>query len=99
MSATLNQLKLDATISKLHAFCSTHSLFKSDEKLRDSFENFFVSNYPFLENEAREKHLYDFETIKEILAVLYELSRNIQGEFEQTDASNHLYASLKRHPE
>lgn len=93
-------------VGKLAAFCSTYLLLKSDEELCHSFES-FVSNYSFLENDAREEHVRGFQAIKAILPVLHELGDQICAEripnarsaSQQPDSSNHLYASLKRHPE
>ncbi len=108
MSNSKNQHEFAATaIGKLDAFCSAHSFFNSDEELRDSFDSFLVGDHAMLENAAREKHHSDFKAIEEILPVLYELgdqlvagkSQCVIAVSEQTDPSNRLYASLKRHPE
>lgn len=96
-----------SVLCKFPAFCSAHSLLKSDEELCGSFESFFVGNHASISNAEKKQHLSDFEAIEEILPVLYELGKQLvaeggqdeTGEVSQSDSSNHLYASLKRHPE
>lgn len=107
MSTRSNKANLEAAPSKLHAFCSAHSLLKSHEELCGSFESFFVGNHASISNAEKKRLLSDFEAIEEILPVLYELGKQLVaesgqhevGEVSQSDFSNRLYASLKRHPE
>ncbi len=74
MSEVKNQSKLDTAIGKVDAFCSRHSLIKSDEELRNSFDSFLVGKHTLLDNAARERDANDSDALEEILPVLYELA-------------------------
>ena len=107
MSATPNQPKLEAAIRKLHAFCSARSLLKTNEELRNSFDHFLVRTHPSSVNADRERLQKDYKALEELLPVLDELAKELIAERDQhkgkeipeADFGNHLYASLKRHPE
>ena len=107
MSATLHQPNPETAIGKLHAFCSAHSLFKTDEELRNSFDHFLVRSYPSSVVADKERLQTDYRAFEELLPVLDELAEVIIAEIDQhkakeipeADFGNHLYASLKRHPE
>lgn len=74
MSEEKNQSTLDTAIGKVDAFCSCHSLFKSDEELRNSFDSFLVAEHTLLDDAARERHANDSDALEEIVPVLYELA-------------------------
>jgi hypothetical protein len=90
-------------IEKLADFCNCHSLSQSDRQLALSFESFFVDNRSALGAAAQ----IELRAIHELLPTLNELSTQLgagpgedqSDEASQTDSSNRLYASLKRHPE
>ena len=107
MSATPNQSNFEAALGKLHAFCSSYSLFKSDEEIRNSFDSFFANDNTSLSEAEKERILKEYKALDELLSVLPELARELKAEsFEgggkeipQADCGNRLFASLKRHPE
>lgn len=103
----LNNYYPEPVLNKLQAFCSSYSLFKSDEELRNSFDSFFVGNRGSMVNADREQLLNEFNSREGLLPLLDELGEQLAvendqheaKEVSQTDSSNRLYASLKRHPE
>ncbi len=107
MSATPNQSNFEAAISKLHAFCSAHSIQKSDEELGNSFDSFFAKDNTSLSEAEKERILKEYKALDELLLVLPELARKlvvvsfegVSKEIPQADCGNRLFASLKRHPE
>lgn len=107
MSATPNQFSFEATLGKLDAFCSSYSLFKSDEELRNSFDSFFANDNTSLSEAEKERILKEYKALDEFLSDLPELAWVLKaGSFErgskeipQADCGNRLFASLKRHPE
>lgn len=107
MSSNPNQFKLQAVIDKLHAFCSAHSLLKTDEELRNSFDHFLVRTHPGTVSADNERLQKDYKALEKLLPVLDELAEELIAERDQdkareipeADFGNHQYASLKRHPE
>lgn len=105
--AILNKSGNEPAIDKLADFCDSHSLLLSDRQLSISFESFFVDDHSSMVAAIKEQLPADFESLKEILPTLYELYtqlivqayENEADQVSQTDSSNRLYASLKRHPE
>ncbi len=102
-----NDLFSERMLNKLANFCTAHSLMKSDEELRNSFDNFFVPVHTTGDNAEKERLQTDYKAFEELLPVLYELVEeptpeggpHRAPELSKADFGNHLYASLKRHPE
>lgn len=102
-----NDLFSERMLNKLANFCTAHSLMKSDEELRNSFDNFLIPVHTTGDNAEEERLQIDYKGFEELLPVLYELGEVLNAEMEphratelpETDFGNHLYASLKRHPE
>lgn len=96
-----------SAIDRLHAFCSAYSLFKTDEELRNSFDHFLVRTHPGTVHADKERLQKDYKALEELLPILDELAEELIAERDQlepkeipeADFGNHLYASLKRHPE
>lgn len=94
-------------IDKLADFCNSHSLLKSHCQLCIVFEPSFVDNHSSMATAIQRQIPVGLSSIKELLPTLFELYtqlvveaiENKTNQVSQTDSSNRLYASLKRHPE
>jgi hypothetical protein len=103
----LNKKGNEPAIDKLADFCDFHSLYANDQQLSISFESFFVDDHSSMCESLQQQIPADLGALKELLPRLYELytqlvveaNENGADQASQTDSSNRLYASLKRHPE
>ena len=102
-----NDLFSERMLDKLANCCTAHSRMKSDEELRNSFDNFLIPVHTTGDNAEKEWLQTDYKSFEELLPVLYELAEELTpeggphkaAELPKADFGNHLYASLKRHPE
>lgn len=97
----------EPAIEKLANFCRSRSLLKSNTQLGISFESFLTDSNADIGEVFQQQIATDLGSLTEILPILYELytqliveaHENDSDNATQTDSSNRLYASLKRHPE
>lgn len=97
----------EPAIDKLADFCRSRSLLNSDTQLNISFESFLINSTADMGDVFQKQIDTDLGSLTEIVPTLYELytqllieaHENEADNSSQTDSSNRLYASLKRHPE
>ena len=78
MSTEPNNPKLEAAITKLHDFLTTHWQIKSEEELRNSSNKLYASNLESLSSAEMLQRLKDLKANEEFLPVLDDLPDELQ---------------------